>query len=322
MPQVSIVIVCMNRPDNLEPCLDSLQRYTSVSYEIWVVAYLFDKEALAKLQAEFPEVHWVVSDEVRGFAENNNLALRQVSGELVLCINDDTRIFMPSIDCLVRDFAKLPEDAAILSPKIDFPSGEVQTCGRPRQTAWKYILERYHLDGNARKDDTLGKRPVTNSIFRTTDINGACFLIRRDIFEKLGWFDERYFFTPEDIALSTLARKKGYGIYVDVDALVIHYHHKTARKVITATKPAGMRGFLMFHSRDRLLRYFILGCIVWWAEFCKFCWAALRCLFSSKKGLRIKRTVYVHNMASIFTTKTPKEIFLKYYNQLQDVRQA
>ena len=87
-------------------------------------------------------------------------------------------------------------------------------------------------------------------------------------------------------------------------------------KVITATKPAGMRGFLMFHSRGRSLRYFFLGCIVWWAEFCKFCWAALRCLFSSQKGLRIKRTVYAHNLASIFTTKTPKEIFLKYYSRL------
>ncbi len=320
MPKVSIVIVCMNRPDNLVPCLESLQRYTTVSYELWVVAYLFDKEVLAGLKADFPEVHWVESDEIRGFAENNNLALRQVTGEYVLCINDDTRIFMRTVDILVNNFAKLPENAAILSPKIDFPSGETQTCGRPKQTAWRYILERLHLDGKDQKDDTQSKRPITYSIYQTSDINGACFMIRRDIFEELGWFDERYFFTPEDIALSTKAREKGYGVYVDVDSLVIHYHHKTARKVITATKPAGMRGFLMFHSRGRALRYFFLGCIVWWIEFCKWCWASLRCLWNSKKGLRVQRTVYAHNLASIFTTKTPKEIFIKYYRKLQDAR--
>ena len=202
------------------------------------------------------------SDEIRGFAENNNLALRQVTGEYVLCINDDTRIFMRTVDILVNNFAKLPEKAAILSPKIDFPSGETQTCGRPKQTAWKYILERLHLDGSDQKDDTAGKKPVTYSIFQTSDINGACFLIRRDIFEELGWFDERYFFTPEDIALSTKAREKGYGVYVDMDALVIHYHHKTARKVITATKPAGFpdvpqqgKWFALFSARMHRLVY-------------------------------------------------------------------
>lgn len=316
MPKVSIVIVCMNRPDNLVPCLESLQRYTTVSYDIWVVAYLFDKEALAKLQADFPDVRWVLSDEIRGFAENNNLALRQAQGEYILCLNDDTRIFSPMVDTLVRDFGKLPDDAAILSPKIDFPNGDIQTCGRPPQTAFQYILERYHLDSGKRVDDTLGRQPVTHSIFRTSDINGACFMIRRSVFEELGWFDERYFFTPEDIALSTLARKKGYGVYVDVDALVIHYHHKTARTVIAATKPAGMRGFLMFHGKGRALRYFCLGCIVWWAEFCKFCWACIRCAGSRKKGLRVKRTVYAHNLASIFTRKTPKAIFQQYYSRL------
>ena len=158
MPTVSIVIVSMNRPDNLVPCLESLQRYTTVSYELWVVAYLFDKAVLAGLKADFPDVHWVESDEIRGFAENNNLALRQVTGEYVLCINDDTRIFMRTVDILVNSFAKLPENAAILSPKIDFPSGVTQTCGRPKQTAWKYILERLHLDSKDQKDDTQGKR--------------------------------------------------------------------------------------------------------------------------------------------------------------------
>ena len=316
MPQVSIVIVCMNHPDNLVPCLESLQRHTTVSHDIWVVAYLFDKGALARLQADFPEVHWVLSDEVRGFAENNNLALRQVTGEWVLCINDDTQIFMPTVDRLVRDFALLPENAAILSPKIVFPNGETQTCGRPKQTACQYVLERYHLADNACADDTRGKKPVARSIFPTSDINGACFMIRREVFAELGWFDERYFFTPEDIALSTLARRKGYGIYVDADVTVVHYHHKTAQAVITATKPAGMRGFLMFHSRGCGLYYFLLGCLVGCAEGCKFCWAALRCLFCSRKELRVQRMVYAHNLASIFTTKTPKEIFLKYYSRL------
>jgi hypothetical protein len=53
----------------------------STTYEIWVVAYLFSPENLAKLRAAYPEANIVESNEIRGFSENNNLALRQANGD-------------------------------------------------------------------------------------------------------------------------------------------------------------------------------------------------------------------------------------------------
>lgn len=47
MAKVAIVIVCMNNLKNLFPCLDSIKQQTKISYEVWVVAYLFSKENLA-----------------------------------------------------------------------------------------------------------------------------------------------------------------------------------------------------------------------------------------------------------------------------------
>ena len=65
-PEVSIVIVCMNRMDNLRPCLDSIKSHTGVSYETFVVAYLFSEAKLEALRAEYPWVKVIVSDEIRG----------------------------------------------------------------------------------------------------------------------------------------------------------------------------------------------------------------------------------------------------------------
>ena len=313
MPLVSIVIVCMNRPDNLYPCLESIRCHTGVPHEIFVVAYLFGKAALAKAKADFPEVTFIESDEIRGFAENNNLAFPRTRGRYILCLNDDTCLFFPTIDALMHDFTLLPEDAAILSPRIEYPNGVVQTCGRPVQTAGKYILSRYHL-GAPDGDDTLGRKPYKNALFRTWDINGACFLIRRDVFEQLGWLDERYFFTPEDIALSTLAREKGYSVWVDADATLTHYHHQTAGRLVTATRPAGMRGYLIFHGRGNRLRYAAIGLAVALAEAGKWTLSGIKLLFDPKdKKLRVQHTVYSHNLCSIFTRQSPKEIFLRYY---------
>ena len=50
--EVSVVIVCMNRPDLLYPCLESIRSHTTVSYELWVVAYRFTPENLTALRKD------------------------------------------------------------------------------------------------------------------------------------------------------------------------------------------------------------------------------------------------------------------------------
>lgn len=50
MAKAAIVIVCMNNLKNLFPCLDSIKQQTTISYEVWVVAYLFSKENLTLLR--------------------------------------------------------------------------------------------------------------------------------------------------------------------------------------------------------------------------------------------------------------------------------
>lgn len=52
-----------------------------MSYETLVVAYLFSKENLEKVKHDFPWVTFIESNEIRGFSENNNLALRQAKGK-------------------------------------------------------------------------------------------------------------------------------------------------------------------------------------------------------------------------------------------------
>ena len=115
---VSIVIVCMNRTDNLYPCLESIRKFNSVNCEILVVAYLFDRKKLAQAREDFPEVRFIDSRQTRGFSENNNLALRQARGRYCFILNDDTLFTCDALKSLVEDMEALPRDAAIVSPKL------------------------------------------------------------------------------------------------------------------------------------------------------------------------------------------------------------
>lgn len=321
--KVSIVIVCMNRTDNLYPCLSTLHEHTKTEHETFVVAYLFDKEALAKAREDFPWVTFIESDQIRGFSENNNLALRQVTTPYTFVLNDDTEIHGDTIDRLIEDMEKLPSDAAIVSPKLLNADLSLQLCGRPVYPAYKYALQQFHL-----YKEPIDNEPAGNNgaLFRSWNITGAAFLIKTDIFRELGWFDQRYFFTPEDLALSTLAVHKGYSLWVDPRAEVVHKWRTTASRIMGATRPAAVRGSIIFFSEWRHpgernflsgVNYFLLGGIVLIAETAKLLKASIKYLITRKDSDRLKRDTFRHITRSIFTTKTPKEIFTKYYLELK-----
>lgn len=312
MPQVSIIIVCMNRPDNLYPCLESIRSTTKqVSYETLVVAYLYDKMALAKARKDFPWVEFIESHEIRGFSENNNLALRQAKGRYCFVLNDDTELHAGAIDRLVEDFETLlPPDAAIISPKLLNTDGSLQLCGRPEYPSRYYVLQQWHLHREP-ADNVSALKPVCRRIYRTHNISGAAFLIRTDIFRRLGWFDERFFFTPEDIALSEKANACGFGVYVDADVEITHKWKSTSSKILRATRPAAVRGSLMHFSGFRNWKYLCLALPVWCAEMSK-------CIKALLQGRKDEYMVYRNITRSIFTHKSPKEIFTKYYMELKN----
>lgn len=335
MVDVSIVIVCMNRMDNLYPCLETLREHTGakLTYETIVVAYLFDKTALAKAREDFPWVKFIESDEIRGFSENNNLALRQAEGRYCFVLNDDTEMREDVIGRLVADIEQLPEDAAIVSPGLLNADGSLQLCGRPEFPAAKYVLQQYHM---YREPIDTG---CGDSVSRTLSITGAAFLIKTDVFRKLGWFDERYFFTPEDMALARLARVEGYSIWIDPNVSIIHKWRTTASKMMSATRPAAVRGSLIYFSEWRRpclpgtdgtgspsrgaaesLRYMVLATAVWTAEMAKRVKAAIRYAIDRNEENRVKLLTFRNITRSIFTRRTPKEIFTKYYLELRNSR--
>ena len=321
MVDVSIIIVCMNRPDNLFPCLESIRRTTSkVTYEVLVVAYMYDPDGLAKARESFPWVTFIESGEIRGFSENNNLALKQAQGRYCFALNDDTELPGATVDSLVEDFGALPEDTAIVSPTLLNADGSLQLCGRPPYPARHYVMQQWHLFSEP-TDNTVGQVPAAvvggRNLYRSWNITGAAFLIPTGLFRELGWFDERFFFTPEDIALGTLACRKGLRLYVDSSAQVVHKWRTTASRIMSAIRPAAVRGSLMHFSGFRSGKYLLLAVPVWLAEFAKRVKAAVVQALRPSPVHRTELQTYRNITRSIFTRRTPKEIFKRYYGKLE-----
>lgn len=309
---VSIVIVCMNNLKNLYPCLNSIKKYTKVSYEVLVVAYLFSPENLIKVKQEYPWVIFIESNEYRGFSENNNLALRQARGRYCFVQNDDTYYQMPVVDKLIESFEKTP-GCAIISPTSHYPDGRYQSSGRPKLTWWTFLLTNLKLFNEQKVKSVYTKG---NGVFQTYNIVGAFFLIPTDLFRQLGWFDETYFFCPEDVALSTKANKLGYKVYVDANVDIIHVEGGTWNRVKTATSPSALRGALIFYSNGNKLAYIFLSFCCLIINLLKLFAAGIMCIISTKEINKIKFRCFRNNMSIVFTRLSTKEVFIKFYSRI------
>ena len=310
MNKVAIVIVCMNNLKNLFPCLNSIKAYTKISYEVWVVAYLFSKDNMSLLRQKYPWVKIVESNEIRGFSENNNLALRQINTEYTLVLNDDTLFKEPVLDKLVRSMEKT-YGADVMSPKLVNADGSYQSCGK-NPVNWFYFLreDTFGLNNNLRASRWVNQK----GIFQTYNISGACFLIRTDYFRSQGFFDEFYFFCPEDIALSTQINESGGKCYVDSDITLYHLCGGTRKSPVKmATLPAQRVGCIHFHGRGSLFLRFLMRLWI-------FCTSLAKAFIFALKGNSIDKMAQWNCVKVVWSFKTPKEIFIQYYSRLKSSR--
>ncbi len=265
MCDVTIAITSMGSMKFLEPCLTSIYKFTQdVKMEVIVVAYRADANRLSEMKERFPGVRFIENQDLCGYSENQNIALKQAKGRYALVLNDDTYFTDNSIKALLDTFHE-EEDASVISPVIFDFDGIIQFYGRPPYGVW-------HWFSSTTKLQKLLRRKISTvdstSLEETYCVSGACFVIKTAVLKELGYFDEYYFGTPDDVALSTFARKRGFKIYLNPRASVFHYGSGTERKLHQVIIPAHMQGiyqyFRKYHGRwksflVRLLSLFVFS---------------------------------------------------------------
>lgn len=312
---VSIVIVCMNNMEQLRDCLNSIRLYThEVAYETIVVAYFFKENNLKTLREEFPEVKIVISDEIRGFSANNNLGLKVAQGKYCFVLNDDTYFKTSVVDNLYK-VMEAHDDIAILSPQILRPDGSIQYAGIPPISWIDWIMILFKL--KKERVDNTGRYIREDGLFKTYNILGAAFLIRTDLFKQVGFFDERYFFGPEDKALSTLFNRKGYNCYVDSDIKIIHLGGATGgptTKTVCATRPAERKGAVIFYADGSQFKGLVLKCCVFLNSFIWMIGWEIKLLVGNQNA-KYSLMANMNVCKTIFSNMDTTQIFKKFYSR-------
>ena len=231
-PKISIVIVNYNTGKQLENCLESIHRSPCHVLDKVVVIDNDSKDGSADFLKQQDKIILISNQENLGFGKACNQGAALISADYVLFLNPDTIISSDAMLALVgRLSAADNKKIAVCGLKqvdqnnnvsrhcCDFPN---LTNFLSRSVGITSIFPRLgHVLGNW---DHLNSREVNHVI-------GSCYAIRRDVFEGLNGFDERFFLYYEDLDLSKRVAMAGWSIHYHADHHLQHFCGGSSKKV-------------------------------------------------------------------------------------------
>lgn len=225
----SIVIPSYNTKKLLRDCLQSIQDNPAEEskFEIVVVDNASTDGSQEMVADEFRDVHLIKNRKNKGFASAVNQGWRVAKGEFILFLNSDTVVKKNSLDIVV-DYAKTNPDVGAISGKPVLRNGQLDPDShRGFPTPWSALTFFLGLEKLFPKSRLFAQYHQgwkdKNKIHEIDAGAGVFLLVRKSVLEKIGGWDESYFFYGEDIDLCFRIKKAGYKIVFHPKAEVMHY---------------------------------------------------------------------------------------------------
>ncbi|MGH4017965.1 MAG: glycosyltransferase [Pseudonocardiaceae bacterium] len=213
-PLVSVIVPVHGKWAFTRACLGSIEaNRPAVPFEVIVVDDASPDRTADEVSAS-PGVRLVRTDRNVGFVGASNLGAGQARGEYLLFLNNDTEVHPGWLDELVAT-ADSDDRIGLIGAKLVYPDGRLQECGGivwSDGTGWNY--------GRNGDPDS----PEFQALRDVDYCSGAAILVRRDVFEQVGGFDDRY--APayyEDTDLAFAVRSTGHRTVVQPRAIVTHH---------------------------------------------------------------------------------------------------
>jgi len=227
---ISVAIVHYKTKELLAECLKSIFDKTSaINFEIIVVDNKSQDGTIEMLKESFPQVKLICNYKNLGFSKAVNQAFKLSQGDYFFILNPDTEIVNNAIFELFN-FMKVHPEVAVAGPRLIFPDGKVQMSCRRFMTLSVAILDVFPINAYFSGNIFLKRFNYgywKHEYIRGVDwVTGAAFMTRRDLYQKINMFDERFFIYAEDMDYCLKARKAGYKVFFMPEAVVMHYHAK------------------------------------------------------------------------------------------------
>ncbi len=229
-PDLSILVVSYNCPDDVAKCLASIQAGGAAGLDWEFLLCENGTERLPEIRgfAKAQGIRLIESPENLGFGKANNLLASQANGRFLLCLNPDTIVKPDVLTQLVRHLENHPECGAC-GPLLENPDGSLQDgWGEPTSLLWD-ACEAHYLQGIYRKIAWNKKLRSSKETWNVGFVSGACICLKASLWDNLGGYDPEFFLNHEDVELCDRIRSHNLQIHVLSTCRIVHAEGLTQR---------------------------------------------------------------------------------------------
>ena len=216
---ISVVILSYNTLEVTLKCLGYLFKSEGVEFETIVVDNASKDGSAEAIEKEFPKVIVVKNKVNVGFAKGNNQGMKLAKGEKILLLNSDCFV---EKDTLV----KLP-DKDVVGCKLLNQDGSIQASWGYFPTLRRIVqlmlfVDNFPLIRN--RIDSIHVRDLSryNREQEVDWVTGAFVMLKREVFEKIGGIDERYFMYGEEMEWMYRIKQAGFKVWYSPASQAIH----------------------------------------------------------------------------------------------------
>lgn len=218
---VSVVIPNWNGKGLLKDCLRSLSYQSITDFKIIVVDNGSTDGSVEFLRKHHPEIKLIGFKRNLGFAKAVNQGIKASNSKYIVLLNNDTRVDEDYLAKMFEVLEKRHEICGVAPKVLNFSNPRVvDSAGDMMNTVGQAFHRGY--------GDKSNKWNTPGEVFLIT---AGASMFKREIFKKVGFFDEDYFAYGEDVDFCLRAQIMGHKFWYEPKAIVYHKHKATACRI-------------------------------------------------------------------------------------------
>lgn len=253
MSRVSVIIVTRNRKLLLKKCLASLKGRLGQNGEIIVINNA-STDSTENFVKSLTKIKLINNRKNLGVATARNQGVRLSLGDYIVFLDDDAYFTKHFSLSKILSYMRKNKEVALVGPKILYPNGKIQESARsfpvPLAVFWRGTpLAKLFPNAPFYKKYLMDNSKFTHP----TEVDwviGACQIVRKSIFKKIGFLDKGFFFGYEDIDFCFRIKKKGFKVVYFPKVELVHYYQRTSsRGIISWAKIEHVKSIAKFFKK-------------------------------------------------------------------------
>jgi GT2 family glycosyltransferase len=255
-PQVSIIIPTWNTCKITLKCIKTIEKYLPSGFAQIIVVDNDSTDNTQQIFSKLSNLTYIRNTSNFGFSKANNIGAKKATADYFFFLNSDIELIDNSLLELIK-YAKSRPQLGLIGPKFLNPDLTPQGSVTPPQTPLNAFKEFWLKQKAYSKYIPIGNYPSP-----VWAISGGAVLISHADFQKVGGWDEKYFFYFEDLELCRQIKKLKKQIIYYPQCQIVH-HHGTSGTAVTGSQSQWRRlipGSIKYHG---YFMHYLINFIIW-----------------------------------------------------------